>query len=247
MALKAHICLLLLVCMLSACKREQMDDCFTSTGSIRMEERSLEAFHGIDLDDRIDLVLDHLPATTITVEAGKNLLGQISTEVRDGVLHVRNENRCNWVRSFKPRITVRVPIDEVDLITVRGQGDVSATDTIRKDAFRIEQWGGMGTADLIVDVSVIHIGLHTGAGDVILKGRTGHSANFYSGMLGTIDASGMRARVVNVNNSGVGDFRCWAHEGLNVRINDAGDVYYRGDATVSSEITGSGRLIKVDQ
>ena len=57
----------------------------------------------------------------------------------------------------------------------------------------------------------------------------------------------MRARFVSVNNSGVTDIRCWAEEGLNVQINDVGDVYYRGDpAAVESQITGSGELIKLE-
>ncbi len=93
----------------------------------------------------------------------------------------------------------------------------------------------------------IYVGLHTGAGDVVLRGRVSANANLYSGHLGTIDADELRCRFVNINNSGVGDFRCWPTLELNVQINDAGDVYYRGDPLgISSQISGTGELIRID-
>ncbi len=246
MALRAFIPIGI-VLLLAGCQREQWDDCITSTGPQRSEERTVSQFHKVKLDDRIDLVFDHLPATTIVVEAGRNLIDQVITEVEGGTLSIENGNRCNWVRSFKPRITVRVPIAAVNELELTGTGNISSADTIRCEEFRIEQWGAMGTADLLIDAQRIFIGLHTGAGDVVLRGSASDHLNLYSGHLGTIDATLLRSPTVNINNSGVGDFRCWSVEHLNVQINDAGDVYYRGDpALIESSINGSGALIRIE-
>jgi hypothetical protein len=245
MALRVIIAML--VFFFAGCKKEQLDDCITSTGPIRTEQRTLAGFHTVDLSDRIDLVLDHMPVSTVEIEGGRNLLDQVVTEVRDGVLYVSNENRCNWVRSFKPRISVKVPIEEVHTLILRGTGNITATDTVRQEIFRIDQWLGIGTVELKVAVQQIYIGLHTGAGDVKLSGHATDNANYYSGIMGTIEASHMRARIVNINNSGIGDIRCWAEEELNVAIHDAGDVYYRGDPiTINTNITGSGSLYRID-
>jgi hypothetical protein len=247
MALNRHSILVLLALVLVGCEREQMDDCFTSSGPERTEVREVGGFRVVDLDDRIDLVLDDLPAGTVVVEAGRNLLEQVRTE-RDGdVLRVRNGNTCNWVRSFKPRITVRVPIGEVDELMLRGTGRVTATDTVRHQTFRIEQRSGHGATELVLDVQQCFVGLHSGAGDVVLRGRASANCNLYSATLGAIDASGMRARFVNITSAGVADIRCWVDVFLDVRIQGVGDVYYRGDPFgVQSEITGSGQLIRLD-
>ncbi len=245
MALKAIIALASIL-LFAGCKKEQWDDCITSTGPQRSEERVLAGFHTVDVSDRIDVVLDHVPATTIIVQAGRNLLDQVITEVRDSVLYIANDNRCNWVRSFKPRIMVKVPIGAVHSLVLRGTGDVSAMDTVRQDILRIDQWLAMGTVDLTVNVNSIEVGLHTGAGDVVLRGQVQANANYYSGIMGTIDAGDLRAAIVNINNSGVGDFHCWASDQLNVQINDAGDVYYRGDPAIESSINGSGALIRIE-
>ncbi|MBK6543360.1 MAG: DUF2807 domain-containing protein [Flavobacteriales bacterium] len=236
-----------MVLLLCACQREQWDDCITSTGPDSEEVRTPGVFTTVDLDDRIDLVLEEVESGTVTVEAGENLIDQVSTNLRDGVLEIRNENKCNWVRSFKPRITVKVPLADVAKLVLRGTGNVRCTDTIVRDVFLLDQWGAQGTTELTLDVGRVDIGLHTGAGDVVLHGRCREQANLYNGIMGPIDAADMRARFVSVNNSGITDIRCWADNGLNAQIYDVGDVYYRGDPpTLQSQITGSGELIKVD-
>ncbi len=234
------LCALLLL----GCEREQWDDCITSAGPMRSEERAVGDFHTIDLSDRVDLVIEERAFGTVSVEAGDNLLGQIITEVENGTLLVRNDMTCNWVRSFKPRITVHVPVDQVSKLVLRGTGNISCADTIIRDRFELEQWSAQGSADLLLSVISCSIALHTGAGDVRLRGRCMQTADLYSGIQGPMDASGMIARFVNVNNSGIADIHCWVTEQLNVGIHDVGDVYYRGEpGAVQAEITGGGSLI----
>lgn len=230
--------------LLVGCEREQWDDCVTSTGPPRIEERSVPAFHSVDLDDRIDLVIEARANGAVAVEGGSNLLGQIETEVVDGVLRLRSTMRCNWVRNLKKRVTVHVPVDGLDRLVLRGTGDVRCLDTIQVERFELEQWGAHGGTQLLLDVHTCSIALHTGAGSVNVAGRCSVTADLFSGIMGPIDASGLRTRFVNVNNSGVADVRCWVTDLLDVRINDVGDVYYRGYPTnVQEHITGSGRLL----
>jgi hypothetical protein len=238
-----HLILFAALCLVG-CQREQWDDCITSAGPLRSEVRTVGAFHTIDLDDRIDLVLEERPSNTIAVEAGSNLLGQIRAEVQDGTLIVRNGMKCNWVRSFKQRVTVHVPVSRVAKLTVRGTGDVLCADTIVRDRFELEQWSAQGSADLLLKVQSCSIALHTGAGDARVAGTCVSTADLFSGIQAPIDARALQARNVNVNNSGVADIRCWATERLDVQLRDVGDVYYRGDPAISSDITGSGALIR---
>jgi len=217
-----HLFAIGIVLLFAGCEQEQWDDCITSTGPMREEERLLAGFHTIDLDDRVDLLLEPRAANSVAVEAGLNLIGQVITEVRDSVLYVRNENRCNWVRSF----------------------NVTCSDTILRDYFLLEQWGAQGSASLTMDVGMVDIALHSGAGDVTLLGRCRATANLFSGIMGPIDASRMRTRFVNVNNSGIADIHCWVDNMLDVQLYDVGDVYYTGEPySVRSTDTGSGELI----
>lgn len=234
----------LLALVMAGCQRERLDDCFTPTGPMAAEERAVGAFRAIVLDDRVDLVLEDRTPGTVIVEAGANLLGQVDTELEGGTLRIRNRNTCNWVRSFKPRITVRAPAAALERLQLNGTGRVSCADTLRAPSFLLEQRGGQGECMLLLRADRADIALHTGAGTVILRGRCGE-LNLYSGIMAPIDASAMDARWVNVNNSSVADIRCRARESLDAQVRSVGDVYYAGDpALVTSAITGSGRLIR---
>ncbi len=232
---------------LAGCAREQWDDCLTSTGPMHREERALASFHAVDVADRIDVVLEDRAVGTVALDAGRSLLPQLETVVENGVLVVRNGNRCNWVRSYRPRITLFVPVRGVERLVLRGSGAVSGTDTIRCERFVVEQWGGEGTVSLCLEVEHLSCALHSGVGDAILRGRCNAVADLYSGVLGAIDASGLRAAVVNVNNSGVADIRCWSEDRLAVQVLSRGDVYYRGaPAIIEQDIRGGGGLYRLD-
>jgi len=231
--------------LLLGCQREQLDDCITSAGPMATQERALAEFSSIDLKDRVDLLFEHRSSNTVAVEAGSSLLDQVVTEVRDGTLYISNENRCNWVRSFKPRITVKVPLDQIAKLTVRGTGNVDCADTLVRERFDLAQWSAQGSVRMLLDVQTLDAGLHTGAGDVKLEGRCSGEAFLYSGIMGPLDASGLRSRFVSVNNSGIADVRCWATTFLVVQLNSFGDVYFSGDPlNVESSINGTGRLIR---
>ncbi|HMQ77609.1 MAG TPA: DUF2807 domain-containing protein [Flavobacteriales bacterium] len=236
--------LLPLMVLLAACEAEQWDDCITSSGPERVEERAVGAFQRVVLEDRVDLVLEDRAAGTVAVAAGGNLMDQIVTEAEGGMLTVRNENRCNWVRSFKPRITVHVPLQAVVELELRGTGDVHAADTVRHQVFRIEQRNAQGTVELPLAVDTCYVGLHTGAGDVRLAGRCG-VAYLYSGFMGPIDAGELAAQEVNVNNSGVADIICRAQQRLNAQLFDVGDVRYYGDPVVQATVSGSGQVVRL--
>lgn len=234
------------VLVLGGCAKDQRGDCFVVSGALASEGRDLTAFHSILLDDRIDLELtqDTAAAPSMVVLAGANLLPRISTEVRNGELHITSDLKCNWVRKLDERPMVRVTFPVLERITYSSVGNITATTPIRGRTFRLEQWDGHGTVRLELQVDTCWIGLHTGVGDAVLSGST-KQLSLYTLNFAHIDASSLQAREVFLNNSGSGDIRCRASDALFVQVRNVGDVYYAGDpTTLDATITGSGRLIR---
>lgn len=234
--------------VLAGCAKENRGDCLVSTGALASEVRTVSGFHSILLDDRIDLELTQDTSTgpSLVVEAGRNLLPRVSTEVRNGELHISSDLTCNWVRNLKERPLVRVTFPSLERITYSGVGNITATTPIRGRTFRLEQWDGHGTVHLELQVDTCWVGLHTGVGDAILAGSV-QQLSLYTLNFAHIDAASLSAREVFVNNSGSGDIRCRASEALFVQVRNVGDVYYASDpAIVDAQITGSGRLIRME-
>ena len=68
------------VVLLAGCQQEQLDDCITRAGQEREEIRMLESFTTVDLNDRIELVLEERSSHTKSITAGRNLFDQKRTE-----------------------------------------------------------------------------------------------------------------------------------------------------------------------
>src|SRR5689334_18323193 len=96
----------ILLLSLTTCQKEHLFDCFKSAGKSVTENRAATPFTNINLTNNVDLIIN--PDTTfyIKVTAGDNLIDGIITELQGTTLYIRNENRCNWMRSFKNTYTV---------------------------------------------------------------------------------------------------------------------------------------------
>ena len=86
--------------LFAGCNSEKAGDCFQTAGEQQREVRNTEAFSQITVFEYLNLVIRQGPEFRVEVESGANLLNEISAEVIDGRLVLRNENRCNLFRDY---------------------------------------------------------------------------------------------------------------------------------------------------
>lgn len=84
-------------------------------------------------------------------------------------------------------------------------------------------------------------GVLSGSGKIELQGNA-TMANYTLNSSGRIDALELMAEDVEASNTGSGNIWVYATNFLDVVITGSGDVIYRGEPLVNSNITGSGRL-----
>ena len=139
----SHISLLFLLVAL-ACNKQDAPDCFKSAGftneigQLRLEHA---VFNSVEVRQNIRLHLVQDTINYLLVRAGRNLLPKISTEVQGQNLIIKNDNRCNWVRSYDNVPEVEVHFKELRYLRCFGFGDVTASDTIRGHALDILHYG----------------------------------------------------------------------------------------------------------
>ncbi len=119
--------------LLSSCDKENEAGCFTSTGRIVTEARTLPPFHVLTTYDNITVILVQDQQTYAEVRAGKNLQDDIRLDVKDGELTVRNTSRCNWVRRYDTPREVTLHLPRITDIFLRGQADISTLGEFRQD------------------------------------------------------------------------------------------------------------------
>lgn len=226
--------------LLSGC-RSEAEDCFKSTGKTVREERSLAPFTGIHLEDNIRVVLTNDSSGKIIVEAGKNLLPKIKTDVQGSFLMISNENTCNWVRSYKRLITLYIGVRNIKDIFHYGYGDMETEGFLNKDTLFVHHYGN-GNIHLKLQGKLLwmdmdHLGDFTAEGSVNVL-----NARIYN--LGRLRAENLQAQDAYVINDGQGDAYVRASGTVYAEIKNEGNVYYFGHpSNPGATITGSGKFV----
>ena len=230
----------------SSCKKGTVTNCFNNTGEIINQEREIESFKNILLKDNVNLILKKSETTSIRVEAGSNIISGIVTDVvKNGVLEIRNDNSCNWIRSFDSPINVYLNYVDIDTLEYRSIGDITTIDTIITDSLWINVMEGAGQIKMNLDVVRLYCSLHYGTADIILSGKCGLSY-IYSASFGLIDLIDLNTDLVYVNNRSSNDIYLNAKIHLGATIENIGNIYYTGNPeTISFDKIGEGELIKL--
>jgi hypothetical protein len=243
--MKQLILLSLLSFIVFSCKKDNMGDCFKGTGVVKKETRVLEDFDSIYVDRRLNIVLVQDSVNFTVVEAGENLLELIDTEIKNGKLTIQNNNRCNWVRSYKVPVNIEVHTKNLQHIVIWGASNITNKDTLRFPKLVVEYRDASGNVELMVDNQLTNIIQHTGAGDAVIHGKTDQLL-VYMSSLGYGDYTDLNAQNVYVENKSSADCRVLGNQTFTFRLRGDGNIYYKGQGEiVSEEKTGNGVIKKI--
>ena len=229
--------------LLASCKKENMCDCLKGTGGEETEIRNISGFAKIKLYNNVDLVIRHGKPYGCKVIAGSHLIDKITTETDGEFLVIRNNNKCNWVRSFQNKYTVEVSLPSLQYIYYAGSGNISSADTIHETIFSMDGWTCSGSVNLLLNTGTSWLTLHTGTADLKVSGNSGVSYVYNSGS-GPMDCSKLETGYTYVTNAGTNDLSVWVTKELGARIMLQGDIYYLGSPyKIEKDIAGKGSLI----
>ncbi len=230
----------------SSCNKSGESNCLKSTGEIVSETRNSKPFHNIILKDNVNIILQKSDTFGIVVEAGKNIISGIVTNiVSSGTLEIRNDNDCNWIRSYDKPVNVYLNYIDIDSIDYQSIGDVSTLNTITTDTLVITAYEGAGNINIDIDVSTLFCSLHYGTLDIIINGNSGVSY-IYSASFGLIDTQNCSSNFMYVTNRSSNNVYVNSTTYLWASIENIGNIYYKGNPTdVVFEQSGKGELIKL--
>jgi len=229
------------VLIASSCEKDHLFDCLKSTGSIVSEEREVSDFNRIDVYNNPEVILTQDVVNSITVEAGGHIISGITTEISNGTLTIRNENKCNWVRSYSKTIAVYVHVKKLDIIHHHGSSSISSANTLENTKFDFNIWNS-GDIEVAVNTDSMFSKLGVAVGSMTVKGHAGYSYVYNIGS-GFAYEHDLQADHSFIDYHGTGDCYVSVSHDLAVKLYDAGNVYYSGNPQVSSSIYGSGQLI----
>jgi hypothetical protein len=229
-----------LLILFAACQKENSCDCIKRTGEIIKDKRTLPAFNEIDVEDNLNVFIKEDSIFDVTVEAGENIAPLIKTDVVDGILFIRNKNRCNWTRSYKKPLNVYVTLPKVRYITSDGTGDIKSLNSITTPILDI-QIKNSGNIELTVNNERVLTHMH-GSGDVTLHGST-HEHDCSIGGTAYIYARDLETSYTYIHTFTLGNSYIQAKDLLICLMEEKGDTYcYGNPSVIQKDQLSSGQL-----
>ena len=227
----------------TGCDKEGV--CVKSTGKVIRESRPVEPFHEIEVNDNLNVFLTFDSTKYgISVEAGENLIAGIRAEVDSGRLVLKNDNACDWLRSFDVPVNIFLTFSYLDTIIYQAAGGLNCLNPWVSDSVYVSVVEGAGKLNLILDVERSILQVRYGTVNVNVSGTSGVTYISSQGY-GPFHAEYLLSKFTYVYTFSPNDVFVYASEELGVEIGNIGNVHYTGDPKeISENIYGGGRLIK---
>ena len=235
---------------------QKMDQVF-SNGEPVSETRELDKqFRVISMHNNVNVKLVQSRHPHIELTCPENLIGNITNEIVGDTLYVKNENQLNWLRSFDYTIDMTIYFDSLRAVNYASIGDLLCTDSIvgclpadtsepQVPNFWLNVMEGSGNIDLTINTGVMVNNFTNGTSNVTLRGRCNYTEQLLHSY-GKVHAEELFSGYVTVQSLSTNDAYVWVKNGLKVGIYSIGNVYYRGNPTITQEITNDGKLIKME-
>lgn len=206
------------------------------------EPRVIGNFRTVRLIGSADLVLTQTETPSLTVEADKDAMPYLKSEIHGDELQLRYEPRdgMRWWSSDRKGPRFLLGAKTLERITTAGSGDIRSESFTVAGDFEIAVAGSsdirfatFAARKLLVRIS--------GAGDVTLAGGVLEQNVRIAGS-GDYRGAGLQSANATISIGGSGDATLWARDSLSVKIAGSGDVKYYGRPIISKSIAGSGSV-----
>jgi hypothetical protein len=236
--------------------------CATLTVAQNRETRNVDSFNKISFRLPGKLYLKQGASQKVEIEANKDVLKEIETEVEGNKLVIGKEGKWfDWNWNDNDKITVYITVTNLEGLSLSGSGNVIGQSKFTVSALDLNV-SGSGSLSLDVDASGEIEADVSGSGDIDLKGKCksfdsdvsgsgkvmlavaiAQNASFGVSGSGRIAASGS-ADFIKTNISGSGKVLAANMEAnrCEIRISGSGDVEINVKNELDATISGSGTV-----
>ncbi|WP_051364214.1 head GIN domain-containing protein [Flavobacterium limnosediminis] len=140
------------VFLLVSCSSEVIPGCFREPGATIARVDAVAAFNEINIGPGINLVVKQGDVAEVKIETGEHIIGEVTTEVVNGILYAKNNLECDLGTTIPARVTVTAP--EITKIYSSSQYDVVSDGVLNFPNLNLQQGLYGKTASNIFDMNV---------------------------------------------------------------------------------------------
>ena len=237
---------LLISILIAGCEKPEARSCFKKSGEYSEKKVTFGSFNQLFLKEHIEYKLIQDSLNFVIIKGGKNLLDFIDVTSEQGLLSIKNRNRCNFLRHYEVPV-VEIHYTKLINILFEGTERLYNEDTLITDYLTLTLRDGAGRMDLNVKALDINAINTHGWGGLTLRGQTGtlHANLMGDGVFDFKDLN-VQTEAKLITSSSVDQYIAVNAIPFSVELNGVGNVLYYGMPTVlNKSIYGKGKLIHV--
>jgi hypothetical protein len=231
--MKKIILLVGLISLFIGCSKPS--ECIEATGSIITKDFTVPNFDKIIVHQGISLVITEGPIYKVEVQTGENLMSNIEVSVAEGLLTLKDNTTCNWVREYgKTVVYVTAPnITELHSKTERliASNGVLTYPILRLISMDLSDGAGTGDFNIQVNNSQVVIE-NNNVSRYYISGQTNELlVNFYDGN-GRFTGNNLNAKKIVVFHRGSNDLIVKPTESITGKMVSTGNVILKNNPPI---------------
>jgi hypothetical protein len=210
-------------------------------GPLVTENRTVTNFTGVssEMSGKVNFTI--APNFKVEITAQQNIIDVVKTNVINGVLHIDFKNGVR-VREHEDLI-INISAPSANYFRLSGSGNMDVNSDIVANNLQVKL-SGSGNINMqkVIVADKIDADV-SGSGNInILNGTAINEYLKVSGS-GKILLTGVAAENAVTKITGSGDIKVILSRNLDATISGSGSVYYHGNPIITTQITGSGRVV----
>ena len=224
--------------LFSACDSDEITCIRVSTNSIT-ETRDISDYNGVVMHSVGRLIVAQGPEYSFKISGPENVVSFTKTEIQNNLLIIGSDDCFNG----EYELVIEVSAPQFDVINLAGIGSIETATPLSGDIIEVELMG-IGTVDAEIIANTLQTTM-TGQGTLIYSGSVDKHELVASGEF-TLKSYNLITNHTVIDQTGIGVSEVTANETLSVKMEGSGSVLYKGDPAITSNITGTGKIVNAN-
>jgi hypothetical protein len=204
-------------------------------GNVVKEERQVSGFTSLEVSGAFEVYLYQGKSESLTLEADKNLMEIIVTEVKGDKLHIYTRENIKKATELNVYLT----FEELEMIDISGAVSIEGEGMLEFDELYLDG-SGASEINLEMNVKALHADF-SGASEIELSGSAGSASFDFSGA-SELDAIDFEIKHCELDVSGAAEAKVNVSTNLEVNVSGAASVKYKGNPNISKDVSGAGSI-----
>ncbi|HEX5024970.1 MAG TPA: DUF2807 domain-containing protein [Agriterribacter sp.] len=220
-----------------SCKKDEI-----GKGIIATEKRVVADFSGIDLNMNGNVYYSYAESPAVEITAKEGTISELETTIVADKLVIRFKNGDPYGSNENIRVDVYGP--QLNSLSLSSSGSIFCLSNVQSDnlVLRTTASGNIQLKDVTansIDAAC------TASGSITATGGMAAHEQLKTTASGKIDFAAVASNTSVVDALASGDVKVKVSDSLTVKIDGSGSVYFSGYPLISTQISGSGRLVRL--